>query len=149
MYLGFFHNVMVPFLSWMPPPPPPRPTSAEKLNLPQFSFYFDESSELINKLNMANTIILCDHYRLNTWCCIVTDKPLSLEVLLNNTELGKLLTPLLRDPAWLDDLLHASVKPDKVNKTPSCPYLLWRSSGTGSSKCGTLPSFFSFWHDQF
>ena len=29
IYLGFFHNIMVPFLSWTPPPP------SEKLDLPQ------------------------------------------------------------------------------------------------------------------
>ncbi|XP_041364383.1 uncharacterized protein LOC121379797 [Gigantopelta aegis] len=52
----------------------------------------------------------------NQYLTDIKDKPLSLELLLKETELGKVLIPLLKDPAWLDQLLQTSVKPDKLTE---------------------------------
>ncbi|XP_046362068.2 uncharacterized protein LOC124139094 isoform X1 [Haliotis rufescens] len=65
----------------------------------------------------------------------ISGQPLSLELLVRNTELGRVLLPIMSDPLWLDQLLQLQIKADKLQEllqspdagTAVCSSALWEA----------------------
>ncbi|XP_067670801.1 uncharacterized protein [Haliotis asinina] len=63
----------------------------------------------------------------------ISGQPLSLELLMRNTELGRVLLPIMSDPRWLEEVLQLQIKPDKLQEllqspdpeTTLCSSTLW------------------------